>query len=138
MAIIGTVILFAYGAYSWFKPPTIYTEDVEVKQEFSFFKYLAKGFLLNGLNPFIIVFWMSIIGFVAVNHEYNTWQQAYYFMGVLTTILTTDMAKAFIAHRLRKLVTPKRIKVLNRSVGIILVLFGFRMIYYLFENFILK
>lgn len=136
MAIAGTIVLFAYGTYSWFKPPVIYKDDSDYSKEFSPLKYLAKGFFLNGLNPFIIVFWMSIIGFVAVNYDYSNVEQYYFFLGVLTTILSTDLGKAFLAQRLRNFITPHRIKILNRSIGVILILFGFQMIYFLMKNYV--
>lgn len=135
MAIGGTVVLLAYGVYSWFKKPRVYPNKIEDQKDFSTFKYVAKGFILNGFNPFIVVFWIGIISFVSVKFEIDTVQQMVFFAGVLTTILTTDVLKAFIAYRLRSAVTPKSILILNRSVGVILILFGFQMIYFLVNNY---
>lgn len=137
MGIGGAIVLFAYGIYCWLKKPKIYEERPEMNSDISFLKYLIKGFILNGFNPFIVVFWVGIVGIVAVNYDYTGYDQIYFFCGVLTTILTTDILKAFLAHRLRKLVTPKKILILNRSVGVILILFGFQMIYYLVDHFII-
>lgn len=137
MAIGGTIILIAYGVYSWFKKPKVYKNAIEGKKELSLIKYIAKGFFLNGLNPFIVVFWMSIIGIVAVNYDFEPLEQVYFFLGVLTTIFVTDIIKAFIAHRLRAQVTPQKILILNRSVGVILILFGIHMIYFLVNNYVI-
>ncbi|MFH6982888.1 LysE family translocator [Marinoscillum sp. 108] len=137
MAIVGTVVLIAYGLYSWFKKPKIYQEKQEADTELSYLKYMLKGFVLNGFNPFIVIFWLGIIGLVAVNYDYSSGEQIYFFVGVLTTILVSDITKAFIAYRLRAMVTPKKILILNRSVGVILILFGIQMIYFLFNNFLI-
>lgn len=138
LGIIGTIILILYGVYSWFKKPRIYKNEIETKNDLSYLKYVIKGFVLNGLNPFLIVFWVSIIGLVASNYDYSFNQQVYFFAGVLTTILSTDIIKAFLAYRLRAAVTPKKILILNRSVGIILILFGCQMIYFLVDNYVLN
>lgn len=137
MAILGMVVLVAYGIYSWFKKPRVYTDKIEGIKEISYLKYIAKGFVLNGFNPFIVVFWLGIIGLVAVNYNYTDQNQIYFFTGVLTTILITDIVKAFIAHRLRSIITPRSILILNRSVGVILILFGFQLIYFLIKNYLL-
>lgn len=138
LGIVGTIVLIVYGVYSWFKKPKLYQDEIEGKKDFSTLKYLFKGFILNGFNPFIVVFWVSIIGVVATKYDYPMESQISFFAGVLTTILTTDIIKAFVAHRLRSVITPKKILILNRSVGIILILFGFRMIYFLVDNFMLN
>lgn len=138
LGVIGTVVLIVYGVYSWFKKPKLYKDEVEGKKDLSALKYLFKGFILNGFNPFIVVFWVSIIGVVASKYNYPFQSQIAFFAGVLTTILTTDIIKAFVAHRLRSAITPKKILILNRSVGIILILFGFRMIYFLVDNYMLN
>ncbi len=135
LSIVGAVVLISYGIYSWFKKPRIYTNASESTQDVTNVKYVLKGFLLNGFNPFILVFWMGIIGIVSVNFEYNATQQPVFFSGVLVTIFTTDLFKAFIANRLRSIVTPNSILIMNRSIGVILILFGLHMFYFLVTNY---
>ena len=136
LAIFGTLFMFGYGIYSWFKKPRVYHNEVEEQQkEWSYLKYLVKGFFLNGLNPFIVVFWMGIIGIVTVNYDFGITDQSFFFAGVLTTIFAMDIIKAVIALRFRSAITPRSILILNRSVGVILFLFGLQMVYFLFDNF---
>lgn len=134
MGIGGTVVLIAYGIYSWFKKPKVYRSDAP-SGDYSTLKYLLKGFVLNGFNPFIVVFWLGIISIVSVNYDYSFEQQVLFFIGVLTTILCSDITKAFIAYRLRTMITPKKILILNRSVGVILIFFGLQMIYFLIDSY---
>jgi threonine/homoserine/homoserine lactone efflux protein len=91
--------------------------------------------VLNGFNPFIIIFWLGLVGVVAVNYEYDQSEQRYFFVGVLITIFISDVLKAFLANRLRTFVTPKRILIMNRAVAVILVLFGVNLIYYIYDKF---
>ncbi len=137
LGVLGTIVLIVYGIYSWFKKPKLYKDEIESKKDLSYLKYLFKGFVLNGFNPFIVVFWISIIGLTATKYDFTHNQQLTFFAGVLTTILSTDVIKAFIAHRLRSVVTPKKILILNRSVSVILILFGFQMIYFLIDNYMI-
>ena len=135
MGMIGMGVLIAYAIYSWFKKPKIYTQHQMVETRLNSFKFFAKGFLLNGLNPFILIFWIGIVSVVTVNYEYSISEQRYFFSGVLCTIITMDTIKVLLANRLKHLITPGIILVLNRSVGIILLLFGLRILFFLFENY---
>jgi len=137
LAIGGTVVLIAYGIYSWFKKPRIYVSD-GYEGDFSYLKYLLKGFVLNGFNPFIVVFWVGIIGIISVNYDFSFIERVYFFSGVLSTILASDITKAFIAYRLRNSITPRKILIMNRSVSVILIFFGLQMIYFLVDNYVLS
>lgn len=134
LAIVGATVLIAYSIYSWFKKPKIYPDTVDNKIDKSYLKYILKGFVLNGLNPFVLVFWIGIIGVISVRYDYGFAQQIYFFLGVLTTILSMDLVKAFLANRLRSVITPKSILILNRSVSLILIFFAVRIIFFLFEG----
>lgn len=134
----GAIVLITYGVYSWFKKPRVYENRHTSESDISYLKYLLKGFILNGFNPFIVVFWVGIVSMVAVNYNFEGSDRIYFFAGVLTTILSTDLIKAFLAHRLRQLVTPKKIRILNRSVGVILILFGIQMIYFLVDHYLIN
>lgn len=133
MGIFGAIMLGAYGLYSWFKTPKIENEK-EIRDS-NFAKQFAKGLLLNGLNPFIIVSWATWVSAIAINFEYGFNQQIQFFGGMLITILSMDIGKAFIAHRLKHLITVKFVRNMNRTVAIILVLFTFQILYFLFNNY---
>ncbi|MFY0607136.1 MAG: LysE family transporter [Cyclobacteriaceae bacterium] len=137
MGIIGTFVLFGYGVFTWFRKPTIQSEEAlsEENTRLSGFMYLFKGFVLNGLNPFIVVFWLSIISLAATNYDFSTNEKYYFFAGVLTTILTSDIIKVLVSYRLRQFVTEKRIALINKIVAVVLVAFGFQMIYFLISTY---
>lgn len=133
VAIFGSIMLTSYAIYSWFKKPVV--EEVELSNDVNFMKYLFKGFILNGLNPFIIIFWATWISTVAVNFEYNFSQQLQFFVGMLVSILSLDLIKAFIANKLKHMITVRFVRGMNRVVAVIILAFAFRIFYYLLENY---
>ncbi len=133
MAVIGACVLVIYAAYSWFKRPQLVDEEND--QESNYAKNLLKGLLLNGLNPFVIVFWATWVSNITLSYQYDFNQQVLFFFAMLLTILSLDVAKAFIAQKLKHLITLKFIRKMNRSIAVILLLFSGQMIYYLFQNF---
>jgi len=106
MGVFGVIMLGAYGVYSWFKTPKIHSENTMMDESNSF-KQFAKGLFLNGLNPFIIVSWVTWVSAIAINFEYQFNQQLQFFGGMLITILTMDIGKAFVANRLKHLITKQ-------------------------------
>lgn len=133
MGSIGSAILIVYGVYTWFKTPPSYKE-LEVGDNSGLFKYWLKGALLNGLNPFIVFFWISWVSFASVNYNYSGSSQGYFFSGVLMIILTSDITKAIIANRNKHLLNPKIFKWLNKIVAVVLLLFAVRILYFLISN----
>lgn len=134
MAVFGMVMLASYATYSWFKEPKIMSENA-IAEDTKYIKHLFKGLFLNGLNPFIIVSWATWVSAIAINFEYNFNQQIQFFGGMLITILSMDIGKAFIAHRLKHLITVKFIRRMNRIVAIILFLFTIQIVYFLYQNY---
>jgi len=133
MAIFGACVLVGYATYSWFRKPVILDHDGDLESDY--WRNLLKGLLLNGLNPFIIVFWATWVSNVTVGYNYEFAEQLQFFAAMLITILSLDIGKAFIAHRLKHLITPKFILKMNRSIAVILLLFTVQMVYFLFQNY---
>lgn len=135
LGVFGTIMLIGYAIYSWFKKPKIPSRKEKTFDYTRLYKFFFKGFFLNGLNPFILVFWVSIISAVSVRFEYNIVEQRYFFAGVLCTIISMDTMKVLFSNRLKYLITPARILIVNRSMGVILMLFGLRVLYFLVDNY---
>ncbi|MEP5611908.1 MAG: LysE family transporter [Cyclobacteriaceae bacterium] len=133
MAIFGSIMLTGYAIYSWVKKPVV--EEVEMTNDANFAKYALKGFVLNGLNPFIIVSWATWVGTVAVKFDYNFAQQLQFFVGMLVSILSLDLIKAFVANKLKHMITVKFVRKMNRVVAVIIFVFALQVVYYLFDNY---
>jgi threonine/homoserine/homoserine lactone efflux protein len=134
MAVFGSLMLTGYAVYSWMKEPKI-ADETELDANDSSPKYFFKGLLLNGLNPFIIVSWATWISAITIKFEYGFTEQLQFFVGMLITILSLDLCKAFIANRLKHLITVRFIRNMNRIVAVILVLFTTQLVYFLWENY---
>lgn len=134
LAVFGAGMLLGYAFYSWFKTPRIF-DDSSVNEDNRYGKNLLKGMLLNGLNPFIIVAWATWVSTITVKFEYEFYQQLQFFLGMLVIILSMDIGKAFIAHRLKHLITVKFVKRMNRSIAVILLFFSVQLVYYLFQYY---
>jgi len=52
-----------------------------------------------------------------------------FFASIVLTVLATDIIKAKLADKLRLLITPKVIRILNIGFGLVLVLFAIRLIF---------
>ncbi len=134
IAIFGSLMLTGYAVYSWIKVPKL-ADDSVIDENDSSPKYFFKGLLLNGLNPFIIVSWATWISAITIRFDYNFYQQLQFFIGMLITILSLDLGKAFIANKLKHLITVRFVRNMNRIVAIILILFTTQLVYFLWENY---
>jgi threonine/homoserine/homoserine lactone efflux protein len=94
------------------------------------FRYVMKGFLMNGLSPSVIIFWITTLSVTAIGFGYSRGTQfLLFFSAVLITVLATDLLKAYLANKLRSIVTPKFIMIMNTLLGIGLIIFGMTFIY---------
>ncbi|WP_373495702.1 LysE family translocator [Aquiflexum sp.] len=96
-----------------------------------------KGFGINGINPFVMLFWISIAGLVNLKQDFNKTDIFLYYFGILFTVFSIDLLKAYIAKQLKSFVTPGLMKNLNIVVAIVLVFFGLRLIKFAWERHVL-
>ena len=131
---IGGTIMLAFGLVSIFKP--VPTKGIKPHKEDAtgWFTQICKGFFLNGINPFVLFFWISIASKVSLDFEYTTNQATGFFITVIATVLTTDILKSYFSTKLSTIVTPRFIKIMNRVVGIALILFSLRLFNFVLEG----
>ena len=127
---LGGAILISFGLSSLFKGRAKIIDTTEqhkpkVRKRNAFFK----GFSINGINPFVLLFWISIASLVHVKQTFTSWDIWMYYSGILGTVFTVDLTKAFIAKRLSKFITPSVMFWLNKAVGTAMIGFGIRMLW---------
>jgi threonine/homoserine/homoserine lactone efflux protein len=133
LGILGAIIMIGFGFSSIFRPvPRRGSRRYEMDSN-SYLRKILKGFMLNSLNPFIFLFWLGVAGLVTVEMHFNFDQASLFYVGVITMVLSMDITKSFLANKLRMFVTPHFMKIINRGVGIVLILFGIRLFYYAME-----
>src|SRR5207237_692519 len=99
--------------------------DLEKVSTTSPVRLVLKGFIINGLSPMVLIFWLGTVGVATTKFGYSTHGTAIpYFAAIVGTVFFTDIIKAKLADRLRNVLTPKFIRSLNIIVGIVMVIFG--------------
>lgn len=98
-------------------------------------KQFFKGFVLNGINPFVLLYWLGVMTLVTVNYAYTKTEVITFFCAIIGTLILTDMTKVVLAQKLRNFITEKRLRIMNRGVGVALILFSLRLFYFAYEHF---
>ncbi|MBX7125498.1 MAG: LysE family translocator [Cyclobacteriaceae bacterium] len=131
MAYAGGVILIAFGMrHVLFKSRQGViargSEGVPARK----FRCFVKGFVLNGLSPSVLIFWLGTLSYATLNLGYTTDQEyLIFFASLLATVLGTDIAKAWLADRLRALITPRFLRWTHIIVGLFLSAFGLHLLW---------
>lgn len=127
---VGGLILLGFGISSLLKKRMIRPNSgglpiLKAKKRTAF----AKGFSINGINPFVMLFWISIASLVSLKTDWKSFQVFNYYSGILLTVFVIDLGKSFIAKQLSHLVTPRLMGILNKLVGLIIIFFGLKMLW---------
>lgn len=124
---VGGVIMLIFGVIYLFKPVPKKGLKQLHQEDTKWFQQIVKGFLLNGINPFVLLFWLGIISKVTLDFEYNNNQAITFFVVLIATVFLVDVFKSYFATKLSQIVTPRFMKIMNRVVGIALLLFSLRL-----------
>ncbi|MBX2923087.1 MAG: LysE family transporter [Chitinophagaceae bacterium] len=85
------------------------------------------GFLINTLNPSVIVFWLVNATAFAISHTLQ--QRVIIFTTCILFNMLADAAKVLLAGRLGKKLTVRNISLITRLSGGILIAFAFALLY---------
>lgn len=132
---IGGTIMLIFGLTSILKPVPLKGAKQQHKESTKWFQQITKGFLLNGINPFVLFFWISVASKVTLNFKYSTNEATGFFVSLIATVLLTDVLKAYFSTKLSEIVTPRFTKIMNRVVGIALIGFSLRLFNFVLEGF---
>lgn len=131
MGYVGGVILIAFGAYHLLvKSRSKKLSNPGMAHERKTLTYLAKGFVINVMSPLVPLFWIGAVSIATIDFGYSSLSTfGLFFLGVLGTVLATDIGKAYLAGRLRELITHRSLMIMNIIVGVALIVFGGRLIF---------
>jgi threonine/homoserine/homoserine lactone efflux protein len=137
IGVIGSIILLGLGIKFIIKPGTKTKnalDDLPIKiSKASYASYFAQGFLINFVNPFVFVIWIGIIGYAETEYGANK-NDLFLFLGsTLLGIFLTDITKVYFAQKIKRFLTPIFLKRLSQVFGIILIVFGVRVLFYVFR-----
>lgn len=131
LAYFGGVVLLVMGLYYLLiKSRKLAKYDPLKVQAKSPVKLITKGFIINGLTPMVLIFWLGAVGVATTKLGYSTPGTAIpFFAAIVSTVFITDVIKAKLADKLRLVLTPKFIRTLNLVLGFVLLIFGGRLIF---------
>jgi threonine/homoserine/homoserine lactone efflux protein len=125
IGIVGSAFLIGMGLYYLiFKKVHIHPEDISMPalKSSDHAKLLLQGFLLNTLNPAVIAFWLTAATAIAVTHSVR--DRIIIFATAFFLNMGADIVKVTLAGKLRKKLTIKNIRLINKISGLILLIFG--------------
>jgi threonine/homoserine/homoserine lactone efflux protein len=85
---------------------------------------LVKGFVINILNPGVLVFWFGAMIVAVSSLDLHGIQILYYFATTILTVIFFDLLKIMFSHRIRRIVTDQVMTKLFRVTGVILMALG--------------
>jgi threonine/homoserine/homoserine lactone efflux protein len=129
IAVIGCAFLVTLGIYFlFFKKVKVNEQGKQVlkfrKRDYA--KIFLSGYLMNTLSPSVFIFWIYASTAV-INHTVQ--QRIIVFVTCLVWMLGTDILKVVLADKIRTRLTPTNLNFINRLNGLILIGFGFALIW---------
>ena len=139
-AIAGGIIMIFFGIFTFMqkvkadsgkniKPEHVIDADKEkhrIKRRIikilNALKFTGKGFLFNIANPGVWFYWTVPVSVAIALGE--TKNSVIFMIALLGTTLTCDILKCAIAYKLKTILVPRLIQIINRIVGIALIVFG--------------
>lgn len=117
-AILITVGLI--GLISKYKPVRPSSTNINISGT-DYFKIWTTGFLINTINPAVILIWFGSVS--AIANKTDTYRLIM-FGTCLALILSVDLVKVFAADKIRRKLTLRRIMYLQKTSSGIILLFG--------------
>ena len=118
----GGSILIIYGILTFFSKKDTAKDTAVTKNNYILIG--VKGFLVNFINIGVLAFWLGIIMVVGPAFNMVEIKIFNYFAIVLSMYFITDVFKILLAKQLLRKLTPKRLHLIKKTMGIILVIFG--------------
>lgn len=128
----GSSFLIAMGVYFFFfkKVHIKSTGNLEHLDHLSLregFRIFASGFIINTLNPGVLVFWLGNATVLSLTHTLE--QRIIIFAVCLLINMGADVGKVMMSGNLRKKLTVHNLSIINKISGAILVAFGIALLY---------
>jgi threonine/homoserine/homoserine lactone efflux protein len=127
---LGSLFLIILGVfYLFFKKVSLRMDTDGNVQRFrkrDMLKIFSSGFFINTLNPSVILFWM---GTPAAFAKFSINERMIIFAVCIAINIAADVFKVLLAGKLRHRLTLHNMSVINKVSGVILVGFGFALLY---------
>jgi L-lysine exporter family protein LysE/ArgO len=129
--VVGSIALVIMGVTTYLKHQKA-ESNIDTNQTKPIF-YVLKGFMLNKVNPLIIVTWLGIVAYVESSLKFSNNDIALYFLSVITAIMINQFIICYSANKLKRILSDSLITKLNHLVGIIFIVVAIILILPLFQ-----
>lgn len=126
MGWIGGILMIGFGLFNFFRKVKV--KEVDDNKKTVHAKFMLQGFVLNIINPAVLLFWLGIVSVMSVKENYTRSHELMFFGSLLATVFLTDLLKSHVANRIKKMLNPNVMLWINRIIGLALVGFGINMI----------
>lgn len=127
----GSVFLIAMGLYFVFFKKVHLATDAEGNalrfRKRDMARIFASGFIINTLNPGVILFWLGNATVLSLNHTLQ--ERIIIFSVCLLVNMGADVGKVMMAGKLRNKLTLRTLSIINRISGTILIGFGIALLW---------
>lgn len=132
VTLIGGIVTIVFGIVYLVRPAAkaVPVADLPKGKEKS--NIIIKGFLLNFLNPSVLFFWIGTVSLVSVSYSQSPWSIFLFFAGIIIALLSADILKAYIAHKIKVYVTDKLMAIFNKILGVIFIIAGMLILWRIF------
>jgi threonine/homoserine/homoserine lactone efflux protein len=127
MQIVGGGMFTVFGLVNLFtrkKVPPAKRERLNVKPTNTILTDILKGFMLNALNPSVVFFWLAMVAVAQKDFGDDQSHVLAFFVSLLFTFFAFDVLKIFLASYLKRFITARLLLVLNKIMGLGLIIFG--------------
>ena len=129
IGIAGSIFLVSLGVYYFFFKKIKIKDATQPSFQFrkrDYARTFASGFFMNTLNPAVFIFWIAAsTGTI----EHTVEERIVIFTTCLAFVLSSDIAKVFLAAKIRNRLTLRNIHIVSRINGLILMVLGLAIIW---------
>jgi threonine/homoserine/homoserine lactone efflux protein len=128
VGMIGGLILISVGLKTTFKKSTLNFDADDKPTAKGWLSIWMKGFIVNTVNPFTFIFWLSTITSYVATKKLTLPESQWFVGAILVTIIITDSLKVLLAKMIRPRINEKSLLIVNKVAGSALILFGFALL----------
>jgi threonine/homoserine/homoserine lactone efflux protein len=128
----GSMFLILMGVYFLFFKKIHIKEDENkiIITNRTHAKLVLSGFLINALNPGVMIFWLTTATTIAATHTIK--QRIIIFTTCIILNTGVDILKVLLAGKIRKRMNEKNISLINKISGALLLGFGIVLLFGVF------